>query len=248
MRVEAQRAYVLHQRDYSESSLLVELFTRNHGRIGVIAKGARRPRSRQRALLAPFQPLLVGWSGKGDLGVLTGVEIAGPVSSLSGEALYCGFYVNELVLRLVHRHDPHEELFDAYTACLRELQEERSPEGPLRRFEFRLLQELGYGLVLDRDVASNKPIDADALYRYLPEDGPHPVTSDGDAAGGVQVHGRTLLALAHGDLDEPHVLAELKVLMRALIAHRLDYKPLQSRRIFGAMSSHSSTGTKGEEK
>ncbi len=248
MRVEAQRAYVLHHHDYSESSLLVELFTREHGRVGVIAKGARRPRSRQRALLAPFQPLLVGWSGKGELGVLTGAEAAGPAWNLQGEALYCGFYVNELLLRLVHRHDPHEGLFDAYSACLKSLQEKSSPEAPLRRFEFQLLQELGYGLVLDRDVANNSPIDADTLYCYVPDDGPHPATSGGDTAGGVRVHGRTLWALTRGEFDEPGVAAELKSLMRALIAHRLDYQPLQSRRVFGAVSAHPSTAREGEKK
>jgi DNA repair protein RecO (recombination protein O) len=246
MRVERQNAFVLHQREYSETSLLVELFTQEHGRIGVIAKGARRPRSGRRALLAPFQPLLVGWSGKGELGVLTGVEAAAPSFALGGQAVYCGFYVNELLMRLVHRHDPHEGLFDVYAICLRELREHADPERVLRKFEYHLLRELGYGLVLDRDVANNRAIEPDTLYRYVADEGPYPVASAGESAGEVLVHGRTLLALARGEFGEADTMAELKSLMRALIAHRLDYKPLQSRRIFSARSTRPAPGKNGE--
>jgi DNA repair protein RecO (recombination protein O) len=247
MRVERQHAFVLHQREYSESSLLVELFTREHGRVGVIAKGARRPRSGRRGLLAPFQPLLVGWSGKGELGVLTGVEATGPAFELGGQAVYCGFYVNELVMRLVHRHDPHEDLFAVYDVCLRELGSDPDIERTLRKFEYRLLQELGYGLVLDRDVANNMPIDPGMLYRYVPDEGPHPVASAGRSPAETYVHGRTLLALAHGEFDDPDSVAELKGLMRALIAHRLDYKPLQSRRIFTGRSRLPAAGNNGDK-
>ena len=238
MRVVQQAAYVLHQHDYSETSLLIDLFTRDHGRVGVLAKGARRPRSRQRAMLAPFQPLLLSWSGSGELGVLGAVETAGMPHQLAGDAVYCGFYVNELLMRLLHRHDPHEDLFRAYVQCLDRLGEGANPDVALRLFEYRLLQELGYGLVLDHDVANNAPIETDALYQYAPDEGPHRVVGE---PGGARVHGRTLLALAREEIDDPSVLMELKGLMRAVISHRLDYKPLHSRKVFSAVTSRRAT-------
>lgn len=244
MRVAQQAAFVLHQHDYSETSLLIELFTRDHGRVGMLAKGARRPRSRQRALLAPFQPLLVSWSGTGELGVLGAVEAAGPPRALTGDAVYCGFYINELLMRLLHRHDPHEELFDAYVQSLDELGGGGNLDVALRRFEYRLLQELGYGLVLDHDVTNNAAIDADALYQYVPDEGPHRIVGQ---PGEARIHGRTLLALERGEIDEPSVLTELKGLMRAVIAHRLDYKPLQSRRVFSAVTSRRAVEEEGDQ-
>ena len=118
MRTQQQSAFILHQRNYSETSLLLELYTRRHGRIGLIAKGARRPSNKNRGTLKPFQPLLVGWSGRGELMVLTGAEPDGASVDLVGSSLYCGFYLNELLMRLLHRHDPHEALYDRYNQAL----------------------------------------------------------------------------------------------------------------------------------
>ena len=126
MRILQQPACIIHHTDYSESSLLLELFTRDYGRVGVIAKGARRPKSGKRALLNPFSSLLLSWTGRGELGVLTQTEANGLPVVLSGEALYCGFYVNELLLRLLHRHDAHEALFEGYQNCLNRSEEHTS--------------------------------------------------------------------------------------------------------------------------
>ena len=229
MRVEQEPAYVLHARPYRETSLLVEVFSRRHGRLGLLAKGAKRRKSPLAGLLLPFLPLRLSWSGRGELGVVTGAEGAGPAHPLRGDALYCGFYVNELLLRLLHRHDAHEGLFGAYEAALETLAQAGAGEAPLRLFEKRLLAELGYALVLDR-AACGGPLEAEALYRYEPERGP--VRVNGAGGQGLLVHGRTLLALGADRLDDPEVLGEAKRLMRGVLAVQLDGRPLHSRVLF----------------
>jgi len=229
MRVQQQPAFVLHHSHYGETSLLVEAFTRDFGRLGLIAKGARRPRSALRATLTPFQPILIGWSGNGELATLTGAEPAGAVTELLGEQSYCGLYLNELLVRLLHRHDPHESLFDAYELSLRRLQIAEATEIALRLFEKHLLQALGYGLVLDREVSGNSPIAADADYDYVPDRGPVPAPAADD---GIRVKGASLLALALEHFTDPVSLHETKVLMRACIARHLGNRPLRSRSLF----------------
>lgn len=234
MRFQQQPAFVLHQRDYSETSLLLEAFTANHGRIGLIAKGARRPGSRVRGVLKPFQRLLIGWSGKGELAVLTAAEAEGPELALEGAALYCGFYMNEVLMRLLHRHDPHGALFDAYEAALLRLRMDNVNEPVLRIFEKHLLRELGYGLVLDRDIGDRTPIDAAATYDYVLDRGPvrlaHPDLNR--PTEGVRVRGASLLALARESLDDVAVLRDAKTLMRAALARHLGDRPLHSRKLF----------------
>ncbi|KPJ96844.1 MAG: hypothetical protein AMJ55_01570 [Gammaproteobacteria bacterium SG8_15] len=236
MRVQQQPAYVIHHHDYSETSLLLELVTRDYGRVGVIAKGARRGRGERRALLNPFTPLRVDWSGKGELGVLTGVEAAGAPLALSGEALYCGFYINELMIRLLHRHDAHVQLFSGYQQCLQGLQGDIGNDVALRLFEYLLLQEIGYGLVLERDAFDNMPIVADQVYEYVADSGPRRVAADAGQHTGALVRGRSLLALAEGRFDDPEVMPELKRLMRMLLARHLGDKPLNSRRLMQSVS------------
>jgi len=230
MRVFQQPAFVLHTSAYRESSLLVEAYSRHYGRIGLIAKGARRAKTGLRAVLNPFQPLLLGWSGKSDLATLTAAEPDRIAPLLSGEALYCGFYMNELTMRLLHRHDPHERLFDAYQAALVRLQDGGEHDVALRIFEKHLLQELGYGLVLDRDVDAKTPIDPRTLYEYLLERGPLP--ANGGPHNGVLIHGRSLLALAAERFNDAQELREAKLLMRCLLAQHLGDKPLRSRELF----------------
>lgn len=230
MRVFQQPAFVLHTSDYRESSLLVEAYSRNHGRIGLIAKGARRAKIGLRAVLNPFQPLLLGWSGKSDLATLTAAEPDQIAPMLSGEALYCGFYMNELLMRLLHRHDPHERLFDAYQVALARLQTGSEQDVALRIFEKHLLQELGYGLVLDHEVGAKAAIEPRTLYKYLPERGPLP--ADGAEHNGVLIHGRSLLALAAERFNDARELKEAKQLTRCLLSQYLDDKPLRSRELF----------------
>jgi DNA repair protein RecO (recombination protein O) len=234
MRVHQQPAFILHHRNFSETSLLLEVFTAHHGHIGLIAKGARRANSRVRGILKPFQRLLIGWSGKGELAVLTAAEQEAPGTVLAGQALYCGFYMNEVLLRLLHRHDPHEALFEVYQTALQQLQRDVSNETVLRVFEKHLLRELGYGLVLDRDIVDKSPIDPLAMYDYVFERGPmrlvHPELNL--PAEGVRIRGASLLALGQENLDNPATLRDAKTLMRAAMARHLGERPLHSRKLF----------------
>lgn len=234
MRVTQQPALILHHRDYSETSMLIEVFTSHHGRFGLVAKGARRASSRTRGILKPFQPLLIGWSGKGELAVLTGAEAHGPSIELEGQALYCGFYLNEVLMRLLHRHDAHEALFDAYESSLRALRYDSNNEAALRVFENQLLRELGYGLVLDRDITDSTPISPEAMYDYVLDRGPmrvaHPELNL--SVQGVRVRGSSLLALASENLSDASCLRDAKTLMRAALSRHLGDKPLHTRKLF----------------
>ena len=249
MRFQQQPAFVLHQRDYSETSLLLEAFTLNHGRIGLIAKGARRPSSRLRGVLKPFQQLLISWSGRGELAVLTGAETDGPDTALEGPALYCGFYMNEVLMRLLHRHDPHAVLFDAYQATLRQLRWDGSNEAVLRIFEKILLRELGYGLVLDRDIGDRSPIDDAAMYDYVFDRGPVRLTHPDlhRPSEGVRVRGASLVALARESPSDPAILRDAKTLMRAALARHLGERPLHSRKLFRRVVPSDITETELDE-
>jgi DNA repair protein RecO (recombination protein O) len=229
--------FVLHARDYSETSLILEVFTQRYGRLGLMAKGARRPSSPVRGLLKPFQPLLLSWTGRGELPILTGAEPDGDECLRRGEALYCGFYLNELMVRLLHRHDPHEPLFGAYRDTLTALGATSHSEPILRQFEKQLLNHIGYGLVLDRDVNDQAPIDVDAWYDYVPERGPVRATNPESMRWqGVAVRGACLRALADNIFDDPIALREAKRLMRAVLSRYLGDKPLHSRKLFRTTS------------
>ncbi len=240
MRVAGQPAYVLHSRAYGETSLLLEVFTRGHGRLGLIAKGARQAKSRLRALLNPFQPLHIGWAGKGELPTLIAAEAETALLGLNGETLFCGFYLNELLVRLLPRHDAHESLYDTYEVALQDLQTDGQSETTLRLFEKRLLQELGYALLLEREAHTQVPIRPDGLYRYLPEQGPVP--AHGPAAPGMVLRGASLLALAAGELHDAHALRETKQLMRTILNLYLDGRPLHSRKLFRRLRAPAATG------
>ncbi|MBX6393117.1 MAG: DNA repair protein RecO [Burkholderiales bacterium] len=227
-RVENERAYVLHTWPYSETSLLVEIFSRGYGRLPLLAKGVRRPRSSLRGLLMAFQPLSLGWSGRGEVRTLNRCEWVGGLPLLKGDALLCGFYCNELLMRLLPREDPHEALFDHYEATLAQLQHAEDLERVLRAFERTLLKELGYGLTLDRDAETGGPIDPEAFYDYEPDRGPVPSRGEGR----LRLRGRTLLAIANEDYSDPGTLQQYKQLMRLLINHRLDQQPLHSRNVY----------------
>ncbi|MCM8594453.1 DNA repair protein RecO [Accumulibacter sp.] len=227
-RVDGQPGFVLHAHLYSETSLIVDVFSRDHGRVALLARGARRPRSALRGVLLAFQPLELSWAGRGEVYTLIRAEWQGGQPLLAGEALFCGYYLNELLITLLAREDAHPRLFDAYAESLR-----RFSGGPreadLRRFERALLRELGYGLTLETDV-SGRAVEAEAHYAFEIERGPLRLSAPGESA--LAVSGRTLLDLAHDDLSDPRSLSEAKQLMRALIGHYTAGKPLASRRIF----------------
>ncbi|HUX26580.1 MAG TPA: DNA repair protein RecO [Burkholderiales bacterium] len=227
-RQDNQPGYVLHTYAFRETSLVVEAFTRAHGRVAMVARGAKRPRSALRGSIMAFQPLELSWSGRGELRLLLRAEWQGGQQRLQGRALLCGFYLNELLLKLLPREDAHEQLFLDYQTALARLAAEPEPGAVLRRFEKALLRELGYALALEG--ASGVGIDPGKLYAYEPERGP--VAVNGAAQAGLVLSGQTLLDIAHDEYSDPSTLQQAKALMRLLISHRLEQKPLNSRRIF----------------
>lgn len=219
-------AFVLHTRRYRDSSLLLDLYTRQSGRVACIAKGALRSRSRQSGL-QPFQRLWVELKGRGEVSTLAQSDPAERALSLSGRLLYCGLYVNELMLRLTVRQDPNAGLFADYAETLLDLAHNPLTEGVLRRFEVRLLAHLGLGLTLDVD-ANGDPIDADARYMYQLEHGPCLSTGEDQAI----VSGATLLALQQEHFATDEQRREARVLMRRVLHYHLDGVPLRSRELF----------------
>jgi DNA repair protein RecO (recombination protein O) len=227
-RVDGQAAYVLHLHPYSETSLVVDVFTRDHGRVPLLARGARRPRSAMRGLLMSFQPLELGWFGGGEVKTLAKAEWLGGMPLLGGRCLLLGYYLNELLLKMLPREDAHVALFEAYAAALRALAAGSDDAPELRRFEKTLLKELGYGLTLDIDMATGRPVEQGVEYSYLVERGPVRRTATDEAP----ISGKTLLDMAADDYSDPRTRLESRRLMRTLIAHHLGGKPLQSRRVF----------------
>jgi len=232
-RVANEPAFLLHRRPYTESSVLIDLFSRHHGRIVLIAKGARKLKSRWRGSLLPFQSLIAAWSGRGEVKTVTGIEGEGPSRGLRGKALYCGYYMNELVLRLLHRFDPHEDVFDNYANALARLSTEEDQERVLRIFEKQLLRDLGYGMHLVRDADRGNPIDPGERYRYRPDAGPLKY-SDTDH-NGVSVHGATLLALEEEVEFDERTRKESKRLIRSVLDYHLDGQTLRTRIVYGQM-------------
>jgi DNA repair protein RecO (recombination protein O) len=222
-----ERAFVLHQRPYRDSSQLLECMTASHGRMGLVARGSRRAGRGQRALLQPFAPLKLSWVRRGDLGRLTQVEPDGPSHALEGQRLLAGFYVSELLLRLTARGDPNPDVFSCYSRCLAQLGGTRSVARTLRVFELELLRALGYGLELDGESTTGEPLRADLNYVYELEQGfrraePHDEDED-------RYPGRDLVALRDLTFDDDASLRTAQRLLgRALKAH-LGERPLKSR-------------------
>ena len=227
-----QPAFVLHSYAYRETSLIVEVLTQHAGRVALLAKGARRPRSLVRGVLMAFQPLTLSWFGKRELRTLKNAEWMGGQRPLAGSALMCGFYLNELLLKLLPRDDPHPQLFLYYQQTLKRLAEGESQVVALRRFEKQLMQELGYALMLQQEAGNTRAVVAELTYVYDLERGPVRAGSARPALqNGVQLRGKTLLDLAQDDYSDPVTLAQAKQLMRALISHQLGSENLQTRQL-----------------
>lgn len=239
MRVVAQPAFVLHARPWRETSLLLEAFTRDHGRVGLVARGVRGTRARlPRSLLEPLQALRLDWMGRGELATLAAVEPEGHACALRGDALLSALYVNELLVRLTARNDPQPGLFERYAALLAELTTTDSIAWSLRRFERDLLAALGYALQLDITADTGAPIEPACVYAYLPEQGP---VAAGSATLGVSLRGSALLALARDAAPPPDAddLAALRRLMRTLIGDLVGPRGLQSWRVLaGSTRGH----------
>ncbi|MFA7270265.1 MAG: DNA repair protein RecO [Sterolibacterium sp.] len=234
-RVDGQAAYILHSYAYSETSLILDVFARDYGRMPLLARGARRPRSALRGVLQAFQPLELGWFGSGEVRTLVRAEWLGSMPILGGTALLLGYYLNELLMKLLPREDAHVALFEAYGATLQGLvrRDSASPAASLRQFEKSLLRELGYGIALEHEAITGEAVLPDQNYHYLIERGPVLASyADGDRTRSLAIRGKTLLDLAQDDYADPRTLAESKMLMRMLINHYLAGQALQSRRVF----------------
>lgn len=227
--MELQPAFILHTRPYQESSLLIQAFSRDTGKLDLIAKGVRRPKSNLRAILQPFQPLLLSGRGRSSLWTLTHAEARYWLPEFKRDYLASAFYLNELLLHLLPLQEPEPALFDRYEQTLGDFAQQAALQPTLRIFEKHLLQQLGYGLNLSHEANSQIPLQAQQRYRYQMEAGAiphhHPMS------GGVPIQGASLLALAQEQLNDPTILQELKLLMRTLLDQYLGHRPLQSREL-----------------
>ena len=224
----ADYAYVLHKRVFRETSLIVELFIRSTGRKAVIAKGAQRKKSQFSGMLEPFNQIRVNWSGHSELGTLTLAERCDQPVQLSSHRLFCGLYINELIINLLTFDDPHQQLFDNYQICVEALQKSQNLESILRRFELILLNEIGYGLQLEHESQNGAPVVAERTYRYLPNQG----LIDVDCVDQTTISGTTLIALTQQQTLTVDQQRETKHLLRQAINYHLDGKPLRSRDLF----------------
>ncbi|NKI34407.1 DNA repair protein RecO [Wenzhouxiangella sp. XN79A] len=225
-RVDREPVFVLHRRPFRETSLIVELLTARHGRIVGVARGARGPRSSLRAFGEPFRPLEAGWTRRGEMATLTGAEPIGQAVVLSGRALWCGLYANELLLRLLPRDVEEPELFLAYADLLPGLREAERQGPALRRFEWSLLSVLGVAPEIDVVGQARIAVDPDAGYRIDPDRGPEP------ARGRTAIPGHALRALAAGRTLTAADASALRRPMRELIERQLDGRPLQTPKLY----------------
>ena len=227
-----QAVYVLHTYPFKETSLVVELFSQQFGRIAAVAKGARRPHSAMRGMLQSFQMLSGAWSGKNELKTLHSLDWNAGLALIKGEALMCGFYMNELLLRLLPKEDAHENLFEYYANSLQTLSNGADLATTLRRFELKLLQEMGYAVPLLQDE-NDMAIEADKTYRYEAEFGACELKAVNIVMrkNGIQLSGKTMLDMARDDYADSATQSQSKQLMRYLIAHYLGDKPLHTRQL-----------------
>lgn len=228
-RAQQQAAFILHRRPFRDSSQILDILSRDHGKLALVARGSRSARSKLKGVLRPFMPLSMSWVIKTDLGTLTGAEVRGAPLRLSGDALLSGYYVNELILHLLHRHDPQPEVFDAYAHTIEALAVTDVNVAPnLRIFEMALLRQIGYALNLDHEFGTNAPLVAERHYEYRVEQGPVAV----ERARGPQVFsGAVLNAIADQRFDDPDTLRAANRLLREVIAFHLGGKDLKSRKV-----------------
>ncbi len=232
MTAQARRAqlapgYILHHHPYRDTSRILEVLTRDAGRMSIFARGVRGPKAKLASELQPFRLLLLSWSGKGEAPMLSGAESAPDQAALPPPCLMSGFYLNELLLKLTHRHDAVPAVFDTYHSALEALKHGAALEPTLRVFEKRLLDLLGYGVELDVDARTGASIDPDAYYHFRPEYGVSPAAADAPGA----LLGASLISLAHERLATARELEDAKRLMQAALAHCLEGRQLSTRKV-----------------
>lgn len=228
VRVQHEPGYVLHHRPYRDSSQILDILTRDHGRIAVVARGSRGAKSRLAGVLRPFLPLRVSWVAKSDLGTLTGAEAAGRPAALQGDALLSAYYVNELVMHFLLRHDPQPEIYDLYAGAVAGLATSRNVAGALRHFELDFLGLLGYAVGVAQTAGTHDDVDGKQYYEFRVEQGPVPVKRD---SGDLVFDGATLLAIGARRFDDEDVLRAANRLMRHVIQYHLGGKELRTRKV-----------------
>ena len=227
--VQLEAGFVLHQRPYLNTSQLVDCLTENHGVVTLVARGSRRPQGGQRAVLQPFSSLYLSWVRRGELGRLTHAESKPPALHLSGEALLAGFYLNELLLRLMARGDPNAAVYSCYSRCVADLASLPDTARTLRLFELRFLEALGYGLALEHDVETGEAIRPDGQYRFEPE---HGFTAQETSESGPDVFsGRDLICIREERLDDESSLRAAKRLLKRALRVYLGERPLSTRSV-----------------
>jgi len=223
-----QPAYILHRRPYRETSFLLDLFTPGYGRLSAISRGARQVKGGAQGLLQPFTPLLVSWTGRGEMMTLTHSELRGEASPLQGECLFAGFYLNELMTALLEKWDAQPGLFTIYQNAVSQLQGKTLDQRVLRTFEMRLIEELGYGILPKNDVSRHN-IQPDQFYRFVPEQGFIPVA--GGASTGIFA-GRSLIAIAEENWLDDDIIRDAKRLTRMILSPLLGARQINSRKLF----------------
>lgn len=227
LRVSLEPCWILHRRPWRESSVIVDGLTRDHGRISLVARGARRPASALRGLTEPFRPLLVSFSLRGEMGSLTGLESAGPALGLNGEGLWCGFYVNELMIRLLPSQEPSPVLFDCYALETARLWDPIQRAPALRRLEMALLFETGVAPDLLHDVSNGEAVSSEGWYRLADETGPVAVAGPGRG----HFPGSAFIALANGRFETVQAGREPRQIMSRLLSFHLGDQPLHTRKM-----------------
>lgn len=233
MRIQEQPAFILHHRAFRDTSQIIDVLTRDHGRLSLMSRGSRSAKSRQKSILQPFNSLILSWSGKGELPTLTSAEAqTSNTFKLSGKALLSAFYVNELLVKLLHKHDVHEGIYFLYASVLNLLADSAEIEPVLRLFEKELLEGLGFGLNLTVHAETGKAVVADELYAYYLEHGPVDIASIHDDQYVTQLSGASLLALSENKLSTEQALKDAKRLMRSILNFYLQGKKIKSRELF----------------
>ncbi len=239
MKVDLHPCFILHQRAWRETSMMLDIFSSGYGRVSLVARGAKRGKNSQAILLQPGRKLNIAWSMRAEMGTLAAVELAGLVVPLSGRRLFCCFYMNELLTRMLHKHESHPELFHKYEHALIQLQGDAAEDRVLRIFEKHLLKTLGYGLILDHDTSTGQSVDADASYYYLLESGPQLDKPGSDAS--IRISGRTLLALDSEQGWDAQIAREAKHLFRAILDCYTGDRPLASRELYRSYLQNTAT-------
>jgi DNA repair protein RecO (recombination protein O) len=227
-RVQQQPGYILHHRPFRETSQILDIVTRDYGKIALVARGSRGSRSRLAGVLRPFLPLKVSWVAKSDLGTLTGAEASGPPAGMRGDAMLSAFYVNELLLNFLHRHDPQAEIFELYAAVILGLVGNENVAAQLRSFELEFLRLLGYAVDLDHVAGTRDALHAKQNYEYRMEQGAVAVDRE---EGGLVFPGAVLSAISERRFGQPDILRAANRLLREIVNFHLGGKELKSRKV-----------------